>query len=60
MHVCAGGDLGTVGDEDHLTAHGQTLQPHAHSVGHGSADALVNLIKDHCRRSALIPARGAP
>ena len=66
LGVGAGGDLGAVGDHQHLAGGGQRLEPRAHRVGHCAAYALVhfdlwqgNILLEDNRISGLIDGERA-
>ncbi|MNV93120.1 hypothetical protein D3C71_1877720 [compost metagenome] len=56
MGVAARGDLGAVGHHQDLSALRQALQASAHGLGHGAADALIDLVKDHDRLALVLAA----
>ena len=49
-------DLGAVGDDQDLGAGGQVLQAFADGLGHGTADALIDLVEDHDRLALVLAA----
>ena len=55
--VAARRDLRAVGDDQHLAALGEPVQPLADRAGDRAADAAVDLVEDHRRRAALLGQR---